>query len=209
MWRLLCTLLLAGATGCASITTGTSQSITIATLPEGASCSTYSNGKLVARVESTPGDVSVGKAATDLVVTCKNPGYRTNSGSVNSSYQAMTWGNIIFGGLIGVAIDAGTGSIYEYDPTITIRMIPDSFASALDRDAFFNGLIAQMQEQAGQVELRIRALCKTEKSCDNQLIAARHDTKRKLAEINAERLRARITQSSPYPEESDGPAGET
>jgi hypothetical protein len=34
----------------------------------------------------------------------------------------MAFGNIIFGGIIGGAIDAGSGAAYDYPPLITVLM---------------------------------------------------------------------------------------
>ena len=37
-----------------------------------------------------------------------------------SEFQAMTFGNILFGGLIGVVVDAASGATHEYPPLVTI-----------------------------------------------------------------------------------------
>ena len=39
--------------------------------------------------------------------------------STDSNTESMTWGNILVGGIIGYAVDAGTGSAYEYPSLIT------------------------------------------------------------------------------------------
>jgi hypothetical protein len=41
---------------------------------------------------------------------------------VKSTTKAMAFGNIIFGGLIGVGIDVGTGSAYDYPDLISVPM---------------------------------------------------------------------------------------
>ena len=34
----------------------------------------------------------------------------------------MAFGNILFGGVIGAAVDVGTGAAYDYPPLITVYM---------------------------------------------------------------------------------------
>jgi hypothetical protein len=42
--------------------------------------------------------------------------------SVSSSLKAMTFGNIIFGGLIGIGVDAATGAACQYPAVIPVMM---------------------------------------------------------------------------------------
>ena len=37
----------------------------------------------------------------------------------------MTFGNILFGGIIGVAVDASSGAMNEYPSSVTVRLIPE------------------------------------------------------------------------------------
>ncbi len=41
---------------------------------------------------------------------------------VKSSTKGMAWGNILAGGIIGGAIDAGTGAAYDYPSLINVSM---------------------------------------------------------------------------------------
>ena len=43
-------------------------------------------------------------------------------GVIKSEIEAMTASNIIFGGIIGLAVDAGSGAINVYPPTILITL---------------------------------------------------------------------------------------
>ena len=42
----------------------------------------------------------------------------------------MTFGNILFGGIIGIAVDAASGAMHQYPDSVTITLIPDEFATA-------------------------------------------------------------------------------
>jgi hypothetical protein len=66
-----------------------------------------------------------------------------------SEFQAMTFGNILFGGLIGVVVDAASGATHEYPPLVTITLVPELFASIAERDAFYE---AHAPEPAAELQ---------------------------------------------------------
>src|SRR5689334_20200634 len=102
--------------GCASLVKGTTQSVTVNTDPTGAICILSRDGAQIGIVNPTPGTIMVGKATGAISVACKKLGYDDSVGTLASSFQAMTFGNILFGGIIGVAIDAASGEMNEYPP---------------------------------------------------------------------------------------------
>jgi hypothetical protein len=71
---------------------------------------------------TSPGTVSVHRSYQDLKVTCKKDGMEPGIVSVKSSTKAMAFGNILFGGVIGAGVDAGTGAAYDYPPLIPVEM---------------------------------------------------------------------------------------
>lgn len=109
--------------GCATITTGQNQSISVTTPGcQAASCE-LRNDKGNWYVSSTPGTVTVQRAYGDMTVTCEKGEFRSNPMAVASATKAMAFGNILVGGLIGAAVDAGTGSAYDYPALINVPMI--------------------------------------------------------------------------------------
>lgn len=126
--RISLALLMLGSvlmTGCASIVNGTSQPLTVvAKTPDnrdlsGATCKlTSSKGEWYA---TTPGSVVVHRGYGDMTVACDHPAY-TGTSVVKSTTKGMAFGNILFGGIIGVAVDAGNGSAYDYPDLITVSM---------------------------------------------------------------------------------------
>ncbi len=112
--------------GCASIVNGVNQPVSVVAKSAdnadviGARCTlTNSKGEWYT---TTPGSVVVHRAYGNIGVNCVHP---TSAGvaSVKSTTKAMAFGNIIFGGLIGVGIDVGTGSAYDYPDLITVPML--------------------------------------------------------------------------------------
>jgi len=127
------------ATGaCSTIVEGSDQSVTVITDPSGASCELARDGQTIAYVNPTPGTVVVTKSKDTIAVTCNKEERITGAGVLASEFEDMTFGNIILGGLIGLAVDASSGAINEYPPSITIVLPPRKFVSIEDRDAYFD-----------------------------------------------------------------------
>ncbi len=119
-----CALLLVGLGlgGCASIVRGTTQKLSVNTVPQGADCVLRRDGEVIGRAAPTPAEVKISKSRKAIEITCERPGFEPTVAVVDSKFEAMTVGNIIAGGLVGVAIDAGTGAMNKYEPTVTIPL---------------------------------------------------------------------------------------
>lgn len=184
----------AALSGCATITKSSSQTVTIDTRPPGATCALARGGKRFAVVNPTPGSISVDKSSDAISVSCTMDGYLETAGTLESSFQAMTFGNILFGGLIGVAVDAASGAMHEYTPLITITLIPAEFASAAERDAFFAAMKAEFLSEFKEVTARIEGMCDTQYNCERQLKGAEAAKEARLADIEKKRLLAKVRQ---------------
>lgn len=111
--------------GCATITTGQNQSLSVETRAKGivvagASCR-LSNDKGTWFVQ-TPGSVTVNRAYGDMMVNCTHDKHGHGMTTVPSATKAMAFGNILAGGVIGAAVDMGTGSAYDYPSLITLEL---------------------------------------------------------------------------------------
>ena len=124
--------------GCASITGSRNQPISVTTTHEGkpvvgAYC-TLANDKGTWYV-NTPGSVVILKAYGDMSATCKKDETHVGATTFQSANEGATWGNILAGGLIGYAVDAGTGAGFSYPPTLNIEMIKGNVIPALPTGA--------------------------------------------------------------------------
>ena len=107
--------------GCASIVSGTIQSISVDTPGcEAASCQ-LTNDKGTWYVK-TPASVSVSRAYGNLTVVCSKEGFPSATTTVASSTKGMAFGNILFGGVIGAGVDIGTGAAYDYPVVISVPL---------------------------------------------------------------------------------------
>lgn len=109
-------------TGCATIISGSTQAITIKSVPESASLSISNKAGEKIHSGQTPATVNLKRGAgffkaEHYTITLEKAGYQpktvTVTGTVNGWYVA----NIIFGGLIGLLIvDPATGAMYSLSP---------------------------------------------------------------------------------------------
>ena len=114
------------AQGCATITSTEMQPLSLTaaaadgTQLEKASC-TLRNDKGSWTAQS-PGFVPVHRSAEDLLVECKKEGHADGVLRAVSRAAVGMFGNIIFGGLIGAAIDHSRGTGYDYPSRLPVRM---------------------------------------------------------------------------------------
>ncbi|WP_298610051.1 PEGA domain-containing protein [uncultured Thiothrix sp.] len=108
------TAILLSLTGCATVTRGSTEALVIESEPSGAQVQ-LSNGMK----GTTPTSFKV-KRKNDLTVTVSKPGYETASINVTSqmagSGGAAMAGNVLVGGIIGMAVDASSGATKELKP---------------------------------------------------------------------------------------------
>lgn len=109
---------------CATIVEGTDQTVTIITDPAGAECKLERDGVALAVVNPTPNTVQVDKSRKAITVYCQKDGFEDAAATLSSDFQGMTVGNVIFGGIVGVGVDAASGAMNEYPESITIRLEP-------------------------------------------------------------------------------------
>ena len=110
--------------GCASIISGTKQSVNITTTSYGQPLSdsqcklTNSKGEWSI---STSGAVDVRKSYGDMMINCSNQSLRGTK-AFRSPHEGIVWGNILLGGVIGWAVDAGRGAGFSYPQIMNVEM---------------------------------------------------------------------------------------
>ncbi|WP_243048012.1 hypothetical protein [Dyella sp. RRB7] len=116
-------------TGCASIVGGRYQKVAVDTRAADqsvrADC-TLSNGNGSVRVV-TPGTAVVHRSAQSLNVTCEKDGKQIAQQAYDANLRGMFWGNLLFGGVIGIVVDLSNGSAQHYPDKLSV-MLPSSFA---------------------------------------------------------------------------------
>ena len=97
-------------TGCASVITGTDQTMNFNSSPDGAVVSVA--GQVVGK---TPVSVQIDKGSNQIVSFQKD-GYETFTTQLTTGLNPWFWGNFIIGGLPGSTTDAASGAINEFSP---------------------------------------------------------------------------------------------
>jgi hypothetical protein len=107
--------------GCASVTRGTTENISVATTPAGATAEI--TGLEIPTACVTPCVVQA-KRSADITVTVSKDGYEPQTipltKEIPGSGAAGFAGNLLAGGLIGMGVDAATGAAQDHKPNPVI-----------------------------------------------------------------------------------------
>ena len=118
---LLAAALAAPCAGCASVTRGTTENISISSTPAGATAELSGLDNPTACV--TP-CVVVAKRSADITVTISKEGYAPQiiplTKEVPGAGAAGFAGNLLLGGLVGMGVDAATGAAQDHKPNPVI-----------------------------------------------------------------------------------------
>jgi hypothetical protein len=114
--------------GCATVTRGTTSSITFNSEPPGAEAKTSTG----LTCSATPCTFEISRKQ-DFIVTFSKPGYEPQQVPVNTrvagSGVAGFAGNVLVGGIVGMGVDAATGATLEHYPNpihVTLRALRTS-----------------------------------------------------------------------------------
>jgi len=111
--------------GCATIMHGTSQEVGVSSSPSGASV--LVDGRTFG---TTPVVVTL-KRNQNHFVRLELPGYMPFEIVLTRSLSGWVWGNLAFGGVIGLVVDVVSGGIY--------KLTPDQVAAALRKGDVSSG----------------------------------------------------------------------
>jgi len=110
------------AGGCAVITDGTTQTITVESKPQAGAACEAGNGRGTWHLPATPGTITVAKAYADLTVSCKHADGSIGSRTVASETKGAVVGSALLFGGIGLAADIASGAAYEYPKTVSVDL---------------------------------------------------------------------------------------
>jgi hypothetical protein len=113
-----------GMSACATLTKGTTQPVAINTPGvQGAECTLVSSS-IGTKVVQTPATIVLDKGQAAIAVTCRKQCYQDGVGIIASNTEAMSAGNIVFGGVVGLGVDAVSGAMNKYNADNQIAMVP-------------------------------------------------------------------------------------
>jgi hypothetical protein len=106
----LAATIVVGTSSCASIVSGTKQSVTVTSDPPGAEISI--DGKAAGK---TPLAVDL-RRKEDHVIKGFKEGVGEATVTTTSTSNGWIWGNLLFGGIIGIIIDVSNGAAKRFSP---------------------------------------------------------------------------------------------
>ena len=121
---------LAILSGCASIVSDSQYPVSVITTPAGATFEVRNRAGNVIHSGTTPGSVTLKSGAgyfkgETYTIAFRKEGFADQQTTLNSSLDGWYWGNIIFGGLIGMlAVDPATGAMYKLPENTATSLTP-------------------------------------------------------------------------------------
>jgi len=150
--------------GCATITSGTTQSVFVDTPKiKGAECRLTDSKGNSWYLPYTPGNVTVLKGDGPMNVVCEKKGYNDGIANVEESISGATFSNILIGGGIGIFIDSMSGAAQKYPPSVVIWMRPEEWESETQKLEWEKGYVSH-QDAIKKVEEEQTASA----NCSNQ-----------------------------------------
>ena len=101
---------LLATTACATIMQGSQQGVSVNSNPAGARISV--NGQ---QMGTTPAVVRLARSNAHTV-RLELDGYAPYEMQLQKKMSGWVWGNIVFGGIVGVIVDGSTGAMYRLSP---------------------------------------------------------------------------------------------
>jgi hypothetical protein len=144
-------------TGCATIVHGGPRSIPVATTPPGAKVTIYNTAGQAVSTNTTP-FIAVLETKRGYFkgqsyrLVMELPGYKTAEVQLKPTVSGWYWGNLIFGGLLGMlVVDPLTGAMYNLSPE-HIEQPLNREGAALVRQG--KAVMVILKTQATESELR-------------------------------------------------------
>jgi hypothetical protein len=135
---------------CASIIHGTHQDVGISSNPTGAQVSVDGQVK-----GATPVVANLTRK-DNHIVRIELAGYKPYETTLTRKVSGWVWGNIVFGGLIGLAVDAINGALYNLTPEqVSAALLAGTAHMVPTRDGMYIALVLASQpgwQKVGQLE---------------------------------------------------------
>lgn len=144
-------LALALLTGCATIVGGgANQGVTLQSTPEGASYTIHSSSGIQMGQGTTPSTVRLPRK-NEYQIQITMPGYQPQTTALIRGTNGWIWGNLVFGWVLGFAIDFLTGSSYTLEPSLVQVTLQEA-------DADMYAIVKLFEEDTVVAEKRLRMI---------------------------------------------------
>lgn len=157
-------------------------------------------GQNFARTVKTPNSVRLPHAAAPIAVSCKSQGYADAAATLDTAMDTSLLGAFLFSGMFGMGNDSTRGVGNAYPPRVMLALVPLSFATAAERDAWFDRHKAELDARWADAlaETRNNATCKDPiraVPCQTELRKVEQARDGAIKELEARRDKATVTGS--------------
>jgi len=128
--------------GCATMFTGTTDTVNFKTDPQGARVIMESTDGLYKEEKATPAIFTIPSNKT-YTVTILLEGYKTKDIVLERKISGWVVGDLFIGGIIGLAIDFITGGAYVHDKAVNVKLEKED----LPKQITFRFLLASGKEE--------------------------------------------------------------
>ena len=95
-------------------------------------------GKNYKQVITTPANLTLPAKAAPIAISCNIDGYHTGIERIDTKMDGWTFGNILFGGVIGVIVDASTKAGHKYPENVVVTLYRKTFTTQEELDAWYD-----------------------------------------------------------------------
>ncbi len=135
--------------GCATIMNGDMVNVPVYTTPSGATV--ILNGTTY----TSPTTVMVPRGKGDFKLHIQKEGYQPIDILLTESADGWLWGNIVFGGLIGLAVDYISGKAYDIEPELVSANLQGANVSKTD-DGSLQFVLVDINQLPKEIAERIK-----------------------------------------------------
>lgn len=183
-------LALAALSACATVSSGTDHTLLVESDPAGATCLLRRDGANIGAVNPTPNAIRISKSRHDISVNCEKADHEPTSRTVTASFQAMTLGNVLIGGVVGLAADLASGAAITYPESVKVVLWPRNFPNAAARDAFFEARLADTRADFDRRIERAQGACggASDQNCMQRIRELRNEQQEEVRRLEERRV---------------------
>jgi hypothetical protein len=127
--------------GCASIVSSDKTAVVVTSDPSGATFKVANEEGKIVHTGTTPVTLNMQShgGAFDpeaYTLTFSKPGYDDKSYLLEAESNEWIWGNLVFGGLIGIVVDTSTGAAWELPEQADVDLVYSGDAAAVAQNPY-------------------------------------------------------------------------
>jgi hypothetical protein len=149
----------------------------------------------VGAIAETPATVRLDRSKDNVEVTCDKEGHQQASETLSASFTGTTIGNVLLGGLIGVAVDAASGANNRYPEYVLLVLNPTQFPNGTVRDQYYMGVRDKIAARANASIAKIRQECASNMAelCNTNVKKVEEARDLEFGKLEQRRLQSRVT----------------